>query len=146
MLVNGDFEGGWREVQGIGELKVANGWMPWWDNRDTRPEYKIATRDVDSWRIFSGNQAQQWFTSLATHTAGIYQRVEGLTVGAPLTLTMHDAGLSTVIGWHDRDSSGRKLSPEQALHEPPLNIIHARIDAASPAQHERYLGASAERA
>ncbi|MES0324843.1 MAG: TFIIB-type zinc ribbon-containing protein, partial [Candidatus Bathyarchaeia archaeon] len=34
-------------------------------------------------------------------------------VGAPVTWTIHDKGLSTTIGWQDRDFSGRKLSPEQ---------------------------------
>ena len=33
-------------------------------------------------------------------------------VGAPVTWTIHDKGLSTTIGWQDRDASGRKLSPE----------------------------------
>ena len=47
MLLNGDFEGDYREVDGIGELKVAEGWYPWWDHNDTRPEYRLATRDVD---------------------------------------------------------------------------------------------------
>ncbi len=33
-------------------------------------------------------------------------------VGAPVTWTIHDKGLSTTLGWQDRDASGRKLSPE----------------------------------
>jgi transcription initiation factor TFIIB len=33
-------------------------------------------------------------------------------VGAPMRYTVHDKGLSTVIDWKDRDTSGRKLSPE----------------------------------
>jgi transcription initiation factor TFIIB len=32
-------------------------------------------------------------------------------VGAPLRYTVHDKGLSTVIDWRDRDTSGRKLTP-----------------------------------
>ena len=34
-------------------------------------------------------------------------------VGAPVTWTIHDKGLSTNIGWQNRDYSGRRLSPEQ---------------------------------
>jgi transcription initiation factor TFIIB len=34
-------------------------------------------------------------------------------VGAPVTWTIHDKGLSTTIGWQDRDASGRRLSPEE---------------------------------
>jgi transcription initiation factor TFIIB len=33
-------------------------------------------------------------------------------VGAPLTLMIHDSGLSTNIGWQNRDAMGRKLDPE----------------------------------
>jgi transcription initiation factor TFIIB len=40
------------------------------------------------------------------------QREKLPRVGAPVTWTIHDKGLSTTIGWQDRDSSGRKLSPE----------------------------------
>jgi transcription initiation factor TFIIB len=32
-------------------------------------------------------------------------------VGSPLRYTVHDKGLSTLIDWRDRDTSGRKLSP-----------------------------------
>ena len=32
-------------------------------------------------------------------------------VGAPLRYTVHDKGLSTIIDWRDRDTSGRKLTP-----------------------------------
>jgi transcription initiation factor TFIIB len=41
------------------------------------------------------------------------QREKRVRVGAPLTWTIHDKGLSTFIDWHDRDVYGRKLSPEQ---------------------------------
>lgn len=38
---------------------------------------------------------------------GSYKRVR---VGAPMTYTRHDKGLSTEIGWVDKDSSGNSLS------------------------------------
>ncbi len=34
-------------------------------------------------------------------------------VGAPTTTMMHDKGLSTNIGWQDRDAYGKSLSPRQ---------------------------------
>ncbi|MCW4048623.1 MAG: transcription initiation factor IIB [Candidatus Bathyarchaeota archaeon] len=34
-------------------------------------------------------------------------------VGAPLTLTIHDKGLSTMISWQNQDATGRKLKPEE---------------------------------
>ncbi len=36
-------------------------------------------------------------------------------VGGPLTLTVHDKGLSTIIDWRDRDAMGRKLEPKKRL-------------------------------
>lgn len=83
-LSNGNFEDGWLEWNGIHELKVANGWQPWWHRNDTRPEFKIATPDVDPRRIHEGQAAQQWFNNHATHTAGIYQIVHDVPVGATL--------------------------------------------------------------
>jgi len=83
-LTNGNFEGDFRNVGGVGELSVAEGWEAWWHEGDTRPEYKRATVEVDVRRVHSGNAAQQWFSSFATHTAGVYQRVEGIRSGAKL--------------------------------------------------------------
>ncbi len=34
-------------------------------------------------------------------------------VGAKLTLSIHDMGLSSTIGWQNKDHTGRKLSPEE---------------------------------
>ncbi len=36
-------------------------------------------------------------------------------VGGPLTPTLHDKGLSTVIDWKDKDATGRKLEPRKRL-------------------------------
>jgi transcription initiation factor TFIIB len=40
------------------------------------------------------------------------QREKLPRVGAPITWTIHDKGLSTNIGWRDQDASGKKLNPE----------------------------------
>jgi len=39
------------------------------------------------------------------------QRVKRSRTGAPLTYTIHDKGLSTVIDWRDKDSYGGEISP-----------------------------------
>lgn len=36
-------------------------------------------------------------------------------VGGPLSATVHDRGLTTVIDWRDRDASGKKLEPKKRL-------------------------------
>jgi transcription initiation factor TFIIB len=40
------------------------------------------------------------------------QREKLPRVGAPMSWTIHDKGLSTNIGWRDRDAKGQMLSPE----------------------------------
>jgi transcription initiation factor TFIIB len=47
-------------------------------------------------------------------------------VGAPVNWTLHDKGLSTTIGWQDRDASGRKLSPETRARLYRLRKWHHR--------------------
>jgi len=41
------------------------------------------------------------------------QRTKRARAGAPLTFTIHDKGLSTMIDWHDRDVYGKKFAPSQ---------------------------------
>jgi transcription initiation factor TFIIB len=41
------------------------------------------------------------------------QRAKRTRVGAPLTYTIHDKGLSTMIDWRNRDTYGKKISPTQ---------------------------------
>lgn len=84
LLLNPGFEGTFTE-RGAGEVKVAAGWEPWW-LPGVRPEYKDAAPYSD--RIHSGDHAQQFFTTYATHTAGIYQRVD-VPVGSTLTFSAY---------------------------------------------------------
>ena len=48
-------------------------------------------------------------------------------IGAPLTQTIHDKGLSTVIDWHDRDFYGKRLGPEQKAQVYRLRKWQKRI-------------------
>ena len=41
------------------------------------------------------------------------QRAKRARVGAPLTYTIHDKGLSTMIDWQNRDIYGKRLAPGQ---------------------------------
>jgi transcription initiation factor TFIIB len=41
------------------------------------------------------------------------QREKRARTGAPLTYTIHDKGLSTMIDWHDRDIYGKRIKSEQ---------------------------------
>ncbi len=84
LLVNGNFEGGSRKTESLGtslSSAVADGWFPWFvrgDEANNRePEFKVEQVAIggDPYRIRSGGQSQKFFTTWATHTAGIYQRV-----------------------------------------------------------------------
>jgi len=41
------------------------------------------------------------------------QREKRGRTGAPMTLTIHDKGLSTMIDWRDKDSHGKSLTPKR---------------------------------
>jgi len=43
------------------------------------------------------------------------QRTKRTRVGAPLTYTIHDKGLSTVIDWRDKRAVGKKFDPAQRM-------------------------------
>jgi transcription initiation factor TFIIB len=47
-------------------------------------------------------------------------------VGAPITWTIHDKGLSTEIDWHGKDAAGRRLSPETRAQLFRLRKWHIR--------------------
>lgn len=48
-------------------------------------------------------------------TFGSEERTEKSRVGAPTTQLMHDKGLSTVMGWRDRDTHGQRLPARKRL-------------------------------
>ncbi|MBC7237346.1 MAG: hypothetical protein H5T69_16005, partial [Chloroflexi bacterium] len=91
-LRNGNFEAGFSTrhdpYTGLwaGELEVAEGWDLWYDpvqkcpptepdcnplSYNARPEYK---GERGTSRVRSGQAAQKFFTTYATHTAGLYQK------------------------------------------------------------------------
>jgi len=55
-------------------------------------------------------------------------------VGAPVTWTIHDKGLSTTIGWQDRGASGRMLSPEERAKFYRLRKWHRRSKVSDSTQ------------
>jgi len=61
--------------------------------------FVVATKIVDQgpeWRAFDNEQQEK-----------------RARAGAPLTFTIHDKGLSTVIDWHDKDVYGKRIAPDQ---------------------------------
>jgi LysM repeat protein len=96
LLQNPGFEGSFYAWSGMNEVQVAHGWTPWWRTRSEsdppayyfKPEYKQANGYVFPNRIHGGASAQQWFTFHATHQAGMYQQVFGVTPGAHYRFTV----------------------------------------------------------
>lgn len=55
------------------------------------------------------------------------QRDKRARVGAPVTFTIHDKGLSTVIDWHDRDVFGKRFDANQRAQMYRLRKWQRRI-------------------
>ncbi|MBS7639122.1 MAG: transcription initiation factor IIB [Candidatus Bathyarchaeia archaeon] len=55
------------------------------------------------------------------------QRDKRARVGAPVTFTIHDKGLSTVIDWHDRDALGKRFDAGQRAQMYRLRKWQRRI-------------------
>jgi len=88
-LDNPNFDRDWYQFEDIGELTIPVGWRPWWTKGDpkmqaqgylVRPEFK-----PEKLRVRSEPTGVKWFTTFATHNAGLYQLVQ---VPAPCTLTL----------------------------------------------------------
>ena len=61
------------------------------------------------WRAFSSEEANK-----------------KVRVGAPTTLTIHDKGLSTMIGWKNKDAFGKSISPKMKAEVYRLRKWHVR--------------------
>jgi LysM repeat protein len=99
LLTNPGFEGSFTPyTDATPTRQVAQGWVPWFigggqsASENVYPEYYPAS-DVSNGlgepRIRSGNEAQQYFSYYATHDAGIYQRVTGITAGTQLRFSAY---------------------------------------------------------
>ncbi len=105
LLRNPGFEEGFS-ARGAGEVTVANGWNPWWqdgpgqaDGYYKRPEY--TAEDAARFgrrRVHGGNFAQKFFTTFATHNGGVLQQVQ-IPVGSRLTFS------AWVQTWSSEDSN-----------------------------------------
>jgi hypothetical protein len=83
LVQNPSFEGAYSAWNGIPQLQMPAGWIPWWteqspsdpDWANHRPEWKPAEAALYPGRVRSGERALQWFKSYATYWAGAYQTV-----------------------------------------------------------------------
>ena len=72
----------------------------------------VSQKIIDSgpeWRAFSSEEASR-----------------KVRVGAPTTLTLHDKGLSTMIGWRNKDAFGKAISPKMKADVYRLRKWHVR--------------------
>ena len=72
----------------------------------------LSQKIIDSgpeWRAFSSEEANR-----------------KARVGAPTTLTLHDKGLSTMIGWNNKDAFGKSISPKMKAEVYRLRKWHVR--------------------
>lgn len=84
ILTNAGFETGFYQYNKIGELTVANNWVPWYqENKNSpggaqyhRPEFKPEQVGVGKGRVHSGVYAQKMFTTYSPHDGGLWQRIQ----------------------------------------------------------------------
>jgi transcription initiation factor TFIIB len=62
------------------------------------------------------------------------QREKRNRVGAPLTFSIHDKGLSTTIDWRDKDTDGKSLSPSQRSQMHRLRKWQRRTRVSDPTE------------
>jgi hypothetical protein len=108
MLQNPGFEGASRKTEHEGtslSSAVGNGWSPWLIRGDARnnrePEFKVEQTALggDRMRVHSGANAQKFFTTWGTHTAGMLQRV-AVKPGATYTFSIYGMSYSgEADGW-----------------------------------------------
>lgn len=92
LLRNPDFEDGFTERED-GAVRVAIGWEPWYlhdraSEYMRRPEWSPEFLWLPSIRVLHGDLGQKVFNSWAIHDAGLFQRVEGVPVGARLEFSI----------------------------------------------------------
>ncbi len=92
LLVNPSFEGAFESYLGRQEFNVAQGWIPWYLESGFAPEFKPATAPFYS-RIHGGESAQQYFKTMGTYTAGVYQKVR-VAPGVELQFSIYGLGWS----------------------------------------------------
>jgi hypothetical protein len=129
LLTNPGFEGGSRETAGLGtsiSSRVADGWYPWAikgdESYNREPEFKVLRKsDIKDgfYRIYAGEQCQQYFTTFATHTAGIYQRVP-VTPGEQVTFSIW-----VQIYTGQRDYMVNNSYPISDIHQPLTEATRA---------------------
>ncbi|MGI6376830.1 MAG: hypothetical protein ACOX3S_12660 [Anaerolineae bacterium] len=129
LLKNPGFEGGFRKTEDMGtsgSSKVGDEWFPWAikgdESYNREPEFKVLRKSdiIDGfYRIYAGEQCQQYYTTYATHTAGVYQRVP-VTPGDRLTFSIW---VQIYTGQRDYMVDGKY--PISDLHQPLTEATRA---------------------
>lgn len=134
LLTNPGFEDGFYYWNGISELHLAEGWVPWWienpEHTPTyfRPEYKQARAVEFPQRVRSGNSAQQWFKLHSSFYAGIYQQVSGVVPGQPYRFSLF-AQIWSSIEDNPSDVSTAPANPHLQIGiDPTGNIDPFSVD------------------
>ncbi len=107
LLNNPGFEGNFRIWNGVEQINLSEGWLPFWvaqqssdaQWKNRRPIYRPVAVATAPARVRSGQAAQMYYTSWATHTAGMMQKVN-VTPGQRLRLSAYGHAWST-----DQDST-----------------------------------------
>lgn len=113
-LANPYFDQTWYQFEDVPELTIPESWSPWWEQGTPqqvadgflkRPEYK-----PEPARLISQPAGVKWFTTFATHNAGLYQ-VVAVPAGKRVTVR------ASVQYWSEHtDGSGGALACCIGIH------------------------------
>lgn len=147
LLQNPDFEGGSRKTEGEGtslSSAVSDGWSPWFvrgsESVNREPEFKVEQVAIggDPARVRSGGQSMKWFTTWATHSAGIYQRVN-VSPGSRLQFSAHGMIYTGEGDIFDEDRKTWVSDPQRSgnyriwVGIDPTGAVPAGVGSAPPA-------------
>jgi hypothetical protein len=121
LLVNPSFDAGSYKTEGLGtslSSSAGEGWTPWFvrGNDETwnrEPEFKLNIPGLtgDAYRVRGGN-SMKWFTTWATHDAGVWQRVN-VPAGTTVTFSAHGMIYSGEADGHRPDLDTFFSDPEK---------------------------------
>lgn len=126
LLQNPSFEGPYSPWNGVSQIQMPGGWIPWWaeaaegdpDWKNHRPEWKPAEGQYYPNRVHSGERALQWHKSYATFQSGAYQQVS-VPENAPLRFSAYGQAWSC-DDWNH--------CPDATSHDPANMAMRIGID------------------
>jgi len=100
-------DGIYNAYDGIPQLSVERGLVPWWYENDRRPEYSKHIRSIDPRRTRVGFGSQHWFSTYAAVTSGVYVPINIIPINGELVAKANIMVFTRNDSEDDNRSTGR---------------------------------------